>query len=307
MASSIETGRRNPLSSWWWRIRHSAWLLAPVLGFGTFSFVGFLYCALRVRTRKWWIGAAITFVLSTMIWVFAAIFFEPETDASQTPGGNFTAAYLLVVWAGQILYGFIVNRDYLSWRATRTAWYEQPVPNAPPLQAAPPADPDATRQAEASHVVESQLAAALPGEGGEFMQQELAQLHERAQAYPDISDRLLQLAEHLSELFSRTRKRGTDQQLRLLQSQYQDIFAKLFKALADDYYGDILRNPQYWSNAEDRLAEVREAVEAVDLESLENIRQVNESRDLEFEVALDSLTRTVAEPGLSDVYTDRER
>ena len=216
MASSIETGRRNPLSSWWWRIRHSAWLLAPVLGFGTFSFVGFLYCALRVRTRRWWIGAAITFILSTMIWVFAAIFFEPETDASQTPGGNFTAAYLLVVWAGQILYGFIVNRDYLSWLATRTAWYEQPVPNAPPLQAAPPAGPDATRQ-------------------------------------------------------------------------------------------DILRNPQYWSNAEDRLAEVREAVEAVDLESLENTRQVNESRDLEFEVALDSLTRAVAEPGLSDVYTDRER
>ena len=52
---------------------------------------------------------------------------------------------------------------------------------------------------------------------------------------------------------------------------------------------------------------MREAVEAVDSEALENIRRVNESRDLEFALALDSLTRTVAEPALSDVYTDRER
>lgn len=103
------------------------------------------------------------------------------------------------------------------------------------------------------------------------------------------------------------RKRGTDQQVRLLQAQYQDTLAKLLKALDDDYYGDILSNPQYWGGAEDRLNEVRRAVEAVDQEAVENIKQVNESRDLEFKVALDSLIKTVTEAKLSDVYTDREQ
>ena len=52
---------------------------------------------------------------------------------------------------------------------------------------------------------------------------------------------------------------------------------------------------------------MRRAVEAVDQEAVENIKQVNESRDLEFKVALDSLIKTVSEAKLSDVYTDREQ
>lgn len=158
-----------------------------------------------------------------------------------------------------------------------------------------------------SRRLEKELSAALHGESGEFVQQAIDRLHNRALAYPDFSGWLTQLAKHVSELFIRVRKRGTDQQARLLQAQYQDTLAKLLKALDDDYYGDILRNPQYWSGAEDRLAEVRRAVEAVDQEAVENIKQVNESRDLEFKVALDSLIKTVSEAKLSDVYTDREK
>ena len=68
-----------------------------------------------------------------------------------------------------------------------------------------------------------------------------------------------------------------------------------------------MNNPQYWSNPEGRLAEVSLAIDSVDQQAVENIRQVNESRDLEFKVALDSLIKTVNEAKLSDVYTDREQ
>lgn len=158
-----------------------------------------------------------------------------------------------------------------------------------------------------SRRLEKELDAALHGESGEFIRQAIERLEERARAYPDVSGMLSQLSKHVSELFIRVRKRGTDQQVRLLQAQYHDTLAKLLKALDDDYYGDILRNPQYWGGAEDRISEVRQAVEAVDQEAVENIKQVNESRDLEFKVALDSLIKTVTEAKLSDVYTDREQ
>ena len=154
--------------------------------------------------------------------------------------------------------------------------------------------------------LERELEAALNGPDGEFVVEAIERLEGRAARYPDLGARLTALADHVSELFVRARKRGTDQQLRLLQAQYKDTLGKLLKALDDDYYGDILANPQFWSGTEERLAEVRRAVESVDQQAIENIKQVNESRDLEFKVALDSLNRTVAEAKLSDVYTDRE-
>lgn len=154
--------------------------------------------------------------------------------------------------------------------------------------------------------LEKQLASALHGDDGEFIRRAVEELGDRAAAYPDLGDRLRGLTQHVSELFVRVRQRGTEQQLRLLTVQYKDTLGKLTKALADDYYGDIRRNPQYWSNPDQRAREVQLAVDSVDAQAVENIKQVNESRDLEFKVALDSLIRTVNEAKLSDVYSDRE-
>ncbi|MGO2634055.1 MAG: hypothetical protein ACTH9H_09920 [Galactobacter sp.] len=150
------------------------------------------------------------------------------------------------------------------------------------------------------------LADALDGPDGEYVEEAVESLGERARALPDLGPLLLGLQGHVSELFVRVRKRGTDQQVRLLISKYKDTLTKLLKALEDDYYADIQDNPHYWSNAEARLDEVRKAVDSVDKQAVENIRQVNESRDLEFKVALDSLIRAVDEAKLSDVYTDRD-
>lgn len=154
--------------------------------------------------------------------------------------------------------------------------------------------------------VERELAEALAGEDGAFVKQAMRRLDERAAALPDIGPRIAGLSNHVSELFVRVRKRGSDQQVRLLQSQYKDTLGKLLGALDDDYYGDIRTNPHYWSNPEARLAEVARAVDSVDQQAVDNIRQINESRDLDFKVALDSLIKTVNEAKLSDVYRDHE-
>ncbi len=164
-----------------------------------------------------------------------------------------------------------------------------------------------TRPAITSKQLEKELDDALNGPDGDIVRASIERLQQRAQAYPAIGGQVSSLAQHVSELFVRVRKRGTDQQVRLLQSQYKDTLSKLLKALDADYYGDITANPQYWSNPNDRLAEVQRAVASVDQQAVENIRQVNESRDLDFKVALDSLIETVTEAKLSDVYTDREK
>ena len=225
-------------------------------------------------------GAAVLSVASTL---------TPSADAPSDSGGdtpNSDSGVVFAAFAGFLLLGAVIGGVVMLIRRRSKG---------------------AMKQIEGSRRLENELAAALNGENGEFVQQALDLLRQYTGLYPDLTEKLSGLTQHVSELFIRVRKRGTDQQVRLLQAQYRDTLAKLLKALEDDYYGDILRNPQYWSGPEERLAEVRRAVEAVDQEAVENIKQVNESRDLEFKVALDSLIKTVSEAKLSDVYTDREQ
>lgn len=121
----------------------------------------------------------------------------------------------------------------------------------------------------------------------------------------DRSGGLRSLLEHLSDLFARA-QHGPEQQRRLLVSRYAETLTKLASLLSEDYYGDLLSKPGYWSDPEQRIAQVLGAVDAVDREVIENIRQLSESRDIEFRVALESLTRPQNGARLSDVYRDRE-
>lgn len=123
-----------------WRTRHSAWLLAVIFGFGVLSFVGYVYIGLRARTKKLWIAMVISCVFSAVPWVLSGDT-DPTTEGTQI--SDLAAGVMLAVWIGLIVYGVIVNRDYLRWRAMRTqatAWYNQPVDNrqsAGPLAPAP--------------------------------------------------------------------------------------------------------------------------------------------------------------------------
>lgn len=122
---SFDTDTRSPasrLADRRWRIRHSAWTLAPILGLGWFSFVGFLYVALRARTRKFWIACIIACAASAFAMLAMSLGNRPS-------GGDWGVGITLVVWIGLIIYAFIINRAYLRWRAGSTnadAWYNQP-------------------------------------------------------------------------------------------------------------------------------------------------------------------------------------
>lgn len=128
------TESRSPIASRKWRIRHSAWLLAPMLGMGIFSFVGFLYTALRVRNRKFWIAFLISCLGSV------AAFISPSIWNQRNGYSGLGGAIILAVWSGLFVFAIILNRDYLRWRANRTesnAWYNQPVNQGMQAPAAP--------------------------------------------------------------------------------------------------------------------------------------------------------------------------
>lgn len=133
-ASSDTTSR---LASGKWRVRHSAWLLAPIFGLGMLSFVGFVYVALRVQSRKFWVACIIACLGSALLWATTGTTESTSDGESSSNGG-----VILGVWVGLIVYGFVLNRDYLRWRANRTpadAWYNQPsVANAQGQQVSPP-------------------------------------------------------------------------------------------------------------------------------------------------------------------------
>lgn len=108
-----------------WRTRHSAWLLAPILGLGMLSFIGFVYVGFRVRTRKFWIACVVGCAGSAFMWIGESIWGKTgDGDNNGTWGGGI----MMAVWVALILYAVIINRDYLRWRASYTkanAWYNQ--------------------------------------------------------------------------------------------------------------------------------------------------------------------------------------
>lgn len=116
-----------------WRTRHSAWLLAVICGFGFVSFVGFLYCAIRVRSRKWWFRAAVAFAATVPGWIIMGVFTSTE-DQRADMLRVVPEDYPIILWIVLTGYGFVVNRDYLRWRAEPWA-----IRASAPVSAAEPA------------------------------------------------------------------------------------------------------------------------------------------------------------------------
>jgi hypothetical protein len=109
-----------------WRRRHSAWLLAPILGLGAFSFIGFVYCAVRIRERKWVVLAGVSGLLSVAGWFLVSAWTDANGNTS-----NAATAYVLGLWVTSVVFAFVVNPDYLAWRASS----RQAVPlGIPPAQ-----------------------------------------------------------------------------------------------------------------------------------------------------------------------------
>jgi Tfp pilus assembly protein PilN len=145
----------------------------------------------------------------------------------------------------------------------------------------------------AEGIVELDLFESFPEE----LRRQLERLQSLAIQHKDVNSPLLpklnSILGNAQELFKRISSKLDTQAGRLAAVNYTDTLGKLNKALAPDYYLDIVAHPNLWENSEKRLAEVARAVEATDAQIIQNIRQVNASQDIAYSVALDSLVNAV--------------
>lgn len=112
-----------------WKVRHSAWLLAVALGVGSFSCIGFIYCAVRVRSTAWKRRAV---VVTTSSLVGLVLLLSPA-ETMQDVG----AGYAGILWLVLIGYGLFVNSDYLRWRSAQEPATPVPAPPVPVVPTAP--------------------------------------------------------------------------------------------------------------------------------------------------------------------------
>jgi hypothetical protein len=141
----------------------------------------------------------------------------------------------------------------------------------------------------------------------ENLQPLLKQLDDTARKHSKLANdalapQLAKIINNLQELFNRIHKQGDGgNNERLAEIEYSDKLTKLVEALGPAYYLDIAEKPDLWDNPDERLHAVDQAVDAVEYQLVENIRQVNASKDLKFQVALDSLMGSKA-PKVADLY-----
>lgn len=94
---------------------------------------------------------------------------------------------------------------------------------------------------------------------------------------------------NLTELFERMKAKSGRAQQRRAEQEYDNLLNTLVGALGRDYLLDVFANARLWDNPERRIRVVQAAVQAVDGQLLDNIRQVNSRRELTFEVTLDGI------------------
>lgn len=128
---------------------------------------------------------------------------------------------------------------------------------------------------------------------------ELARIHANEQF--KTSSPMRSILTNLNDLFARLERKGVGNAKQLAEVNYKGILQKLNETLGEDYYIDISKNPKLWDRSSQRIAEVEKALVAVDGQVLENIKQVNASKDLDFRVALETLLSSADRPNASDM------
>lgn len=103
--------------------------------------------------------------------------------------------------------------------------------------------------------------------------------------YGYINSLLLQLQELESKLLNNE----VDQQARLTYAKYEPMVRKIVDLTSPKYYGDFVRNPEHWNDPKRMRLQVELSVLAVAKEAAEDIRRINSSQELDFQVSVESL------------------
>lgn len=81
----------------------------------------------------------------------------------------------------------------------------------------------------------------------------------------------------------------TDQRRMVLEVEYVERLRKLQEAIGKDYYLSIIEDQTHWEDPAKKLKRVKDAVVALREQVLVSIKQINDSSNLEFKIALDSI------------------
>lgn len=126
----------SPAANVWWRVRHSWWLLLPILGFSCLGGLGFIYVGVRARRPAWWLSG-IGYLIAGWVGFVVAGSTDQESAVSDWFLGVFMAS-----WLAGIVHACLINSAWLRWRAGyRPWWYAAPAgwPGGyPPGPLAPP-------------------------------------------------------------------------------------------------------------------------------------------------------------------------
>ncbi|WP_111718969.1 TM2 domain-containing protein [Homoserinimonas sp. OAct 916] len=116
-------------------------------------------------------------------------------------------------------------------------------------------------------------------------------VHEKAgdKMAPAVIGQVDSLVANVTELFRRLQVTADMAQPARAQIEYEGKLRKLVATLDRDYLLDVLANPGLWDNPEQRMREAQGAIESVNAQLLESIRQVNAHVGLVFEFTLDGL------------------
>jgi uncharacterized caspase-like protein len=93
-----------------WRLQHSLWLVAPLIGLGFLTWTAFLYIGVRVHHRPW--------LMASAFYGVCAVAAGAMTGTSPPGGGRAIdtvgALLLMLVWAGGFVHALVVNPRYLT-------------------------------------------------------------------------------------------------------------------------------------------------------------------------------------------------
>ena len=105
----------------------------------------------------------------------------------------------------------------------------------------------------------------------------------------DIYGYIYGLIRELQSLDAKLRLIGVEQQARLTYTKYAPLISKIAELTAPNYYGDFVRNPDHWSDVERKRAQVERSVLALAREVTGDIRRLNSSQELNFQVSVESI------------------
>jgi len=166
---------------------------------------------------------------------------------------------------------------------------------------------------EAGRPTRAAIAAQKSVELSDEFRRELAGISKVIGRYEGSSDRRFQEAtaslrliqNHIYELFARLDRKKSRQDRDLAQVRYVSIFKKLNSTLSRDQFDDMVLHSDLWENPEEMISGVLTALKSVDRQIVENIKQVNSSKELEFRLAVDSLIGTDAVK-VEDAFKDSD-